>query len=44
MILSLPEGWRITRSYLEPDVHSSAKRENITWVDSGQTDQIVFNP
>lgn len=44
VILSPPEGWRITRSYLEPDVHSSVQRGNITWVEAGQTDQIVFNP
>ena len=44
LILSLPEGWRITRSYLEPDIHSTVRREHITWVEAGQTDQIVFNP
>ncbi len=44
LILSLPEGWKITRSYLEPDVHTSVQRENITWVEAGQTDQIVFHP
>ena len=44
LILSLPEGWRITRSYLEPDIHSTVQREHITWVEAGQTDQIVFNP
>ena len=44
LILSLPEGWKITRSYLEPDVHSAVQREHITWVEAGQTDQIVFNP
>ena len=44
VILSLPEGWKITRSYLEPDVHSAVLREHITWVEAGQTDQIVFNP
>ena len=44
VILSLPKGWAITRSYLEPDVHSSIQGGNITWVEAGQTDQIVFNP
>jgi hypothetical protein len=44
LILSLPEGWRITRSYLEPDVHSVVMRDPITWVEAGQTDQIVFHP
>ena len=44
VILALPEGWAITRSYLEPDVHSTVMRDPITWVEAGQTDQIVFNP
>jgi hypothetical protein len=44
VILALPRGWRITRSYLEADVHSSMQRENLTWVEAGQTDQIIFNP
>ena len=44
VILSLPEGWRITRSYLEPDIHSTVMRDPITWVEAGQTDQIVFHP
>ena len=44
LILALPMGWGITRSYLQPDVHSTIQRENITWVESGQTDQVVFNP
>lgn len=44
LILSLPKGWAITRSYLEPDVHSSVQRENITWVEAGQTDQLLFHP
>jgi hypothetical protein len=44
LILPLPAGWGITRSYLQPDVHSSIQRGNITWVEAGQTDQIVFNP
>ncbi len=44
MIMNLPEGWGITRSYLEPDVHSTIRRGSITWVEAGQTDQIVFHP
>jgi len=44
LILPLPKGWGVTRSYLEPDVHSTVKKENITWVEAGQTDQIVFHP
>jgi len=44
LILSLPEGWKITRSYLEPDVHSVVIRDPITWVEAGQTDQIIFHP
>jgi hypothetical protein len=44
VILALPKGWGITRSYLEADVHSSVHRGNLTWVEAGQTDQIVFNP
>ena len=44
LILPLPEGWRITRSYLQPDIQTSVQRENITWVEAGQTDQIVFHP
>lgn len=44
LILPLPDGWRITRSYLSPDVNSFVKRENLTWVEAGQTDQIVFQP
>ncbi len=44
LILALPNGWGITRSYLQPDVHSSIQRGNITWVEAGQTDQIVFHP
>jgi hypothetical protein len=43
LILSLPEGWGITRSYLEPDVHSTLGRGGMVWVEAGQTDQIVFN-
>ena len=44
VILALPEGWAITRSYLEPDIHSTLMRDHIAWVEAGQTDQIVFNP
>jgi hypothetical protein len=44
VILCLPEGWGITRSYLEPDVHSAVTRGDLTWVEAGQTDQIVFHP
>jgi len=44
LILALPEGWRITRSYLEPDVHSNIQKDRITWVEAGQTDQIIFHP
>jgi hypothetical protein len=43
LILSLPEGWGITRSYLEPDVHSTLGRGGMVWVEAGQTDQIAFN-
>lgn len=43
LILSLPEGWGIVRSYLEPDVHSTVGRGGLVWVEAGQTDQIVFN-
>jgi hypothetical protein len=44
VILALPAEWGITRSYLQPDVHSSVQRENLTWVEAGQTDQVLFNP
>lgn len=43
LIFSLPEGWGIARSYLEPDVHSTVGRGGMVWVEAGQTDQIVFN-
>ena len=43
LILSLPEGWGIVRSYLEPDVHSTVGRGGFVWVEAGQTDQIVFH-
>ncbi len=44
VILALPEGWAITRSYLGPDIHSTVMRDHITWVEAGQTDQIVLHP
>jgi len=44
LILPLPQGWAITQSYLEPDIHSTVRREDIDWVEAGQTDQIVFHP
>jgi hypothetical protein len=44
LILALPTGWGVTRSYLQPDVHSTIQRGNITWVEAGQTDQVVFHP
>jgi hypothetical protein len=43
LILALPEGWGIVRSYLEPDVHSTVGRGGFVWVEAGQTDQIVFH-
>ena len=43
LILSLPEGWGVVRSYLEPDVHSTVSHGGMIWVEAGQTDQIVFN-
>ena len=44
VILPLPQGWAITQSYLEPDVHSTVQGKDLTWVEAGQTDQIVFHP
>ena len=44
LIVSLPEGWKITPSGLEPDIHASVQKGNITWVEAGQTEQIVFHP
>lgn len=44
LILPLPHGWGITKSYLEPDVHSTVRKENLIWVEAGQTDQVVFHP
>ena len=31
LTLSLPAEWRITRSYLEPDVHSNVRRGELLW-------------
>jgi hypothetical protein len=44
LILDLPPGWGLSGSYLGPDVHSTVTRGQITWVDAGQVDQIVFHP
>ncbi len=44
LTLALPAGWRITRSYLEPDVHSNVRDGVLLWVQAGQTDQIVYHP
>jgi hypothetical protein len=44
LTLTLPADWRITRSYLQPDVHSNVKRGPFIWVQAGQTDQVVFHP
>jgi len=44
LILNLPEGWGITRSYLEPDIHSTVQRGPITWVEAGEAYQVIFNP
>ena len=44
LILNLPEGWRITRSYLEPDVQSTVQRGWITWVEAGEANEVVFHP
>jgi len=44
LTLALPAGWRITRSYLQPDVHSSVRHGDLLWVEAGQTDQIVYHP
>jgi hypothetical protein len=43
LILTLPPGWGIVRSYLEPDVHSTLGRGGLVWVEAGQTDHIVFH-
>jgi hypothetical protein len=44
LTLTLPADWLITRSYLQPDVRSNIKRDNLAWVGNGQIDQIVFHP
>jgi len=44
LTLTLPVEWRITRSYLQPDVHSNVRRGALLWVEAGQTDQIVYHP
>lgn len=44
LTLALPAGWRITRSYLEPDVHANVRDGDLLWVQAGQTDQIVYHP
>lgn len=44
LTLALPVGWRITRSYLQPDVHSNVRHGDLLWVEAGQTDQIVYHP
>lgn len=44
LTLALPGDWRITRSYLQPDVHCKVRRGEVAWVEAGQTDQVVYNP
>jgi hypothetical protein len=44
LTLALPVDWRITRSYLQPDVHSNVRRGEVLWVEAGQTDQVVYHP
>jgi hypothetical protein len=44
LTLALPAGWGITRSYLQPDVHSNVRHGDLVWVEAGQTDQIVYHP
>lgn len=44
LTLALPADWRITRSYLQPDVQSNVRRGDLVWVEAGQTDQIVYHP
>ncbi len=44
LILTLPSDWRITRSYLQPDIHSNVRRGELLWVEAGQTDQVVYHP
>jgi len=44
LTLALPADWGVTRSYLQPDVHTNVKQGAIAWVQAGQTDQIVYHP
>jgi len=44
LALALPAGWKITRSYLQPDVHSNVRHGDLLWVEAGQTDQVVYHP
>jgi hypothetical protein len=44
LTLTLPADWRITRSYLQPDVHCNVRRDDLVWVQAGQTDQLVYHP
>jgi hypothetical protein len=44
LTLPLPADWRITRSYLQPDVQCNVRRGDLVWVEAGQTDQVVYNP
>lgn len=44
LILPLPKEWGITKSYLEPDVHSTVQGKDLIWIEAGQTDQIIFHP
>jgi hypothetical protein len=44
LTLPLPADWRITRSYLQPDVHTNVRRGEELWVEAGQTDQVVYHP
>lgn len=44
LTLALPPDWRITRSYLQPDVQCNVRQGNLVWVEAGQTDQIVYHP
>jgi len=44
LTLALPAHWRITRSYLEPDVHANVRSGDLIWVQAGQTDQVVYHP
>ena len=44
LTLALPPDWRITRSYLQPDVQCNVRRDDLVWVEAGQTDQVVYHP